>query len=87
MVQRCLHVVIRVSPSHRVKATCRRLWGAWDSPSLVIRLQPDPPAGVDWCWTMTCIARESHELPVPDDWDQLSGNERHALLRDHVLDK
>jgi hypothetical protein len=88
VVPRRLHLVLHVSPStHRVTAVCRRLWGEWDSPRPVIRLQLDPPAGVDWSWPMTCIARDSHELPVPDDWEQLTGQERHAVLRDYVLGK
>jgi hypothetical protein len=36
---------------------------------------------------MTCIAREPYEVPVPDDWEQLTGQDRYGLLRDFIMGK
>lgn len=84
MVERRLHLTLRLT-GQRVTATYRRLWGAWDGPDPVIRLSLDPPPGLDWSWVMSCIAVHAHEVPVPDDWEQLTSPERYQLLREAVM--
>lgn len=82
---RRLHLTLRMDQRTRVTATFRRLWGEYDGPHPVIRLQLDPPPGVDWHWIMSCIAVHAHEVPVPDDFEDLTSQDRYELLRGEVM--
>jgi hypothetical protein len=86
-IQRRLHLTLRIDKeTGRVSATFRRLWGEVGDPAPIIRLAMDPPTGVNWTWIMGLVATQAHEVPVPDDFEYLSGEERYELLWSAVID-
>lgn len=86
---RRLHLTLRLDQrTKRVTATFRRLWGAWDDPEPVIRILLDQPPGEEWWgYTMTWLATGWYEVPVSDDFEVLSSQERYELLRGDLMER
>lgn len=83
---RRLHLILRIDRRNRVTATFRRLWGEYGDAHPVIRIMLDQPPGTDWWYSMSCLTVQYHEVPVPEDFETMTGAERYEFLRGVVMD-